>query len=203
MARNHTDKGVRVSWKIVPAVTEVWYPHPAHSLRLRTGHAFPDPQWAQRKPVGQRSRAKYARHASSVLKFASNSVRLRGYSSTISAHYILGLPESSGYPPPTIIEPLQQFPVAVGVIGRHPHRSPAVSFVVAIDHVSCRRTLLTQTGGRRLHPHDHTAFIVDQIVIEVTQFGSAISLGQVRRIRVGGRHLVLLMGWLAIAVLLL
>src|SRR6266478_2964140 len=99
MARNHTDKGVRVSWKIVPAVTEVWYPHPAHSLRLRTGHAFPDPQWAQRKPVGQRSRAKYARHASSVLKFASNSVRLRGYSSTIPAHYILGLPESSGYPP--------------------------------------------------------------------------------------------------------
>src|SRR5438552_12275282 len=76
MARNHTGKGVRVSWKIVPAVTEVWYPHPAHSLRLRTGHAFPDPQWAQRKPVGQRSRAKYARHASSVLKFASNSVRL-------------------------------------------------------------------------------------------------------------------------------
>src|SRR5437660_12865725 len=102
MARNHTDKGVRVSWKIVPAVTEVWYPHPAHSLRLRTGHAFPDPQWAQRKPVGQRSRAKYARHASSVVKFASNSVRLRGYSSTIPAHYILGLPESSGYPPHTI-----------------------------------------------------------------------------------------------------
>src|SRR5437763_6117288 len=105
MARNHTDKGVRVSWKIVPAVTEVWYPHPAHSLRLRTGHAFPDPQWAQRKPVGQRSRAKYARHASSVLKFASNSVRLRGYSSTISAHYILGLPESSGYPPALILHP--------------------------------------------------------------------------------------------------
>src|SRR5438876_8852471 len=105
MARNHTGKGVRVSWKIVPAVTEVWYPHPAHSLRLRTGHAFPDPQWAQRKDVGQRSRAKYARHASSVVKFASNSVRLRGYSSTIPAHYILGLPESSGYPPQVIISP--------------------------------------------------------------------------------------------------
>src|SRR5437667_5484242 len=105
MARNHTDKGVRVSWKIVPAVTEVWYPHPAHSLRLRTGHAFPDPQWAQRKPVGQRSRAKYARHASSVLKFASTSVRLRGYSSTISAHYILGLP---GYPPRRIFVAWQE-----------------------------------------------------------------------------------------------
>src|SRR5204863_8038334 len=84
-----------------------------------------------------------------------------------------------------------------------PHRSPAISSVVAIDHVSCRRTLLTQTGDRRLHPRDHTAFIVDQIVIEVTQFGSAISLGQVRRIRVGGRHLVLLVDGLAIAVLLL
>jgi hypothetical protein len=45
---------------------------------------------------------KYARHASSVVKFASNSVRLRGYSSTIPTHYILGLPESSGYPPSTI-----------------------------------------------------------------------------------------------------
>src|SRR6266566_4242002 len=49
----------------------------------------------------------------------------------------------------------------------------------------------------------HVSELVDQIVIEVTQFGSAISLGQVRRIRVGGRHLVLLMDWLAIAVLLL
>src|SRR5450759_1716623 len=105
MARNQTGKGVRVSWKIVPAVTEVWYPHLAHSLRLRTGHAFPDPQWAQQKPVGQRSRAKYARHASSVVKFASNSVRLRGYSSNIPAHYMLGLPESSGYPPPMILMP--------------------------------------------------------------------------------------------------
>src|SRR5947208_16226737 len=81
---------------------------------------------------------------------------------------------------PTIIKPLQQFTVAVGVIGRHPHRSPAVSFVVAIDPVSCRRTLLTQTGGRRLHAHDHTAFITDPIVSEGTKFGSAISLGQVR-----------------------
>jgi hypothetical protein len=62
---------------------------------------------------------------------------------------------------------------------------------------------MRERGGRRLHPHDHTAFIVDQIVIEVTQFGSAISLGQVRRIRVGGRHLVLLMDGFASAVLLL
>src|SRR5713226_2303888 len=83
MARNHTGNGVRVSWKIVPAATEVWHPHPAHSHRSRTGHAFPDPQRGQRKPAGHRSRVRYARHASSVPKFPSNSVRFRGYSSAI------------------------------------------------------------------------------------------------------------------------
>src|SRR5271167_4372620 len=31
IARNHTAIGMRVSWKIVPAVPEVWRPHPAHS----------------------------------------------------------------------------------------------------------------------------------------------------------------------------
>src|SRR5713226_8427916 len=101
---------------------------------------------------------------------------------------------------PTFIEPLQHFPVAVGVIGCYPLWPPTLSFAVAIDHIACRRTLLTQAGGRRLHPDDDTAFIVYHIVIEVTQFGSAISLGQVRRIRVGGRHLVLRMDGLAIAV---
>src|SRR5258707_14119976 len=77
---------------------------------------------------------------------------------------------------PTIIEPLQHFPVAVGVIGCHPLWPPTISFAVAIDHIACRRTLLTQTGGRRLHPYDHTAFIVDQIVIEVTQSAARFPL---------------------------
>jgi len=79
-----------------------------------------------------------------------------------------------------LIEPLQHFPIAVGGIGCHPLWPPTISFAVAIDHIACRCTLLTQPGGRRLYSNDHTAFIVDQIVIEVTQFGSAISLGQVR-----------------------
>jgi hypothetical protein len=38
-----------------------------------------------------------------VLKFASNSIRFRGYSSATLAYYRLGLPESSGYPPSGII----------------------------------------------------------------------------------------------------
>jgi len=91
-----------------------------------------------------------------------------------------------------LVEPLQHFPVAVGGIGCHPLWPPTISFAVAINPSACRRTLLTQAGGRRLYSNDHTAFIVDQIIIEVAQFGSAISLGQIGRIRIGGRHLVLL-----------
>src|ERR1700719_3319957 len=102
MARNQTGNGVRVSWKIVPAVTEVWHPQPAHSHRPRTTQAFSDPQRGQRKPAGHRSCARYTLHASSVAKFASNSIRLRGYSSnTTAAYYILGLPESRTYPSPS------------------------------------------------------------------------------------------------------
>jgi hypothetical protein len=101
MARNQTGNGVRVSWKIVPAVTEVWQAQPAHSKSTsRTAYDRPPPQRGQRKPSAHRSRPKYARHASSVRKFASNSVRFRGYSSTTLAYYILGLPESRVYPPP-------------------------------------------------------------------------------------------------------
>jgi hypothetical protein len=46
--------------------------------RSRTGHAFPTPQRAQMKPAGHRSRARYARHASSVAKFVSNSADSAG-----------------------------------------------------------------------------------------------------------------------------
>ena len=68
------------------------------AARPRTGHDLVPPQRGHRKPSGHRSRDKYARKASSVPKFTSNSVRFRGYSSTIPAYYILGSPESSGYP---------------------------------------------------------------------------------------------------------
>lgn len=90
--------------KIVLAVTEVWQPQPPHSNNTpRTGHDLLPPQRGQRKPSGHRNRAKYARHASSVLILAFNSARFLGYSSTAAAYYILGLPESTGYPPYGII----------------------------------------------------------------------------------------------------
>jgi hypothetical protein len=42
IARNQVVKGVRVSWKRVPAVTDVWWPQAAqcHSLPARAGQAF-------------------------------------------------------------------------------------------------------------------------------------------------------------------
>src|SRR5258708_14832942 len=41
MARNQTGKGVRVSWKIVPAATDIWQPQAAHSSSTpRTGHGL-------------------------------------------------------------------------------------------------------------------------------------------------------------------
>src|ERR1019366_1795580 len=59
MARNQTGNGVRVSWKMVPAVTDVWPPHTAHSSRTpRTGQDLPPPQRGHRKPSGHRRRAK-------------------------------------------------------------------------------------------------------------------------------------------------
>jgi hypothetical protein len=38
LARNHSLSGLRVSWKAVPAVTEVWWRHLPHSSSTdRTG----------------------------------------------------------------------------------------------------------------------------------------------------------------------
>src|ERR1022692_4318324 len=108
MARNQTGNGVRVSWKMVPAVTDVWPPHTAHSSRTpRTGQDLPPPQRGHRKPSGHPRRAKYARQDSSVAKAASNSVRFLGYSSTMPAYYLLGLPESSRYLPYALLEWLE------------------------------------------------------------------------------------------------
>ena len=56
IARNHSRSGLRVSWKIVPEVTDVCRPQRAHSNHtLRTGQARSCPHPGQRKPSGQRN----------------------------------------------------------------------------------------------------------------------------------------------------
>src|SRR5678815_1877715 len=98
MARNHSTSGLWLSWKTVPAVTDVWWPHIAHSHNPRGWlHAFSPAHLGQRNPSGQRRAYRYFRHSSSEENRASNSGRLRGKSSTLK-YYGWGLPESNGYP---------------------------------------------------------------------------------------------------------
>ena len=53
MARNHKTSGFRVSWKIVPAVSDTWYPQPAQTSRLRLVIQLEVPrQRGQTKPSG-------------------------------------------------------------------------------------------------------------------------------------------------------
>ena len=80
-ARNHNVKGLRVSWKIVPAV-----PRPGNRSRRRAADCVCWPmrtgQRGHTNPSGQRSFSRYSpeksRHASSVENRASNSTRFRG-----------------------------------------------------------------------------------------------------------------------------
>ena len=58
-ALNHTVSGVRVLSKIVPAVTEVRFPHPGHMKRPSARrHPPPWSHFGQTKPMGYRSHSR-------------------------------------------------------------------------------------------------------------------------------------------------
>ncbi len=64
MAANHVDNGVRIRWKIVPAVTDVCRPQDEHiHLAFAVCQALVDVQAGQTKPSGHRNRARYCRQA--------------------------------------------------------------------------------------------------------------------------------------------
>jgi hypothetical protein len=66
IAANHVDSGVCERWKMVPAVAEVFSPQSAHIRSpAPVRQQSPLPQLGQENPCGQRSPAKYSRHASS------------------------------------------------------------------------------------------------------------------------------------------
>ena len=74
MAANHVLSGVRVRWKMVPAVTEVLRPQAAHfQCRVEVGHAFSPWHTGHRKPCGQRSSARYAAQLASSGNHSRNS----------------------------------------------------------------------------------------------------------------------------------
>jgi len=74
MAANHVDNGVRIRWKMVPAVTDVCRPHPVHIQRaFAVRQPSASPHAGQTTPSGQRSRSRYAKHAASSGNHDSNS----------------------------------------------------------------------------------------------------------------------------------
>ena len=88
IAANHVANGVRVRWKIVPAVTDVCRPHAVHlSSTLPVRQHAPAPQRGQTNPSGQRSRSRYSRHA-----------RMAAFMITAYTGHVL---DSSGYVEPT------------------------------------------------------------------------------------------------------
>ncbi len=79
IARNHNVSGVRVSWRIVPAVTDTCCPHVAHILSpRRVAQAFVVPHAGHEKSRGHRSGAKYSPHAASLANRLSSSMSVRG-----------------------------------------------------------------------------------------------------------------------------
>jgi hypothetical protein len=68
MARNQEVSGSLVAWKMVPAVSEVWWRQARHWTLGRVLSHWPSapPQSGQTKPLGQRSCSTAARHRSSV-----------------------------------------------------------------------------------------------------------------------------------------
>jgi hypothetical protein len=79
-AANHTVNGVRVSWKIVPAVRETRLRHPPqrHTRPAATVVAV-RPQFGHTGPVGQRSQSKKSIQASSSGNHALSSAYEPGY----------------------------------------------------------------------------------------------------------------------------
>jgi hypothetical protein len=74
IAANHVLNGVRVRCKIVPAVTEVLRPQPAHfQCRVDVRQALSPPHTGHRKPSGQRKRARYSAQDASWGNHARNS----------------------------------------------------------------------------------------------------------------------------------
>ncbi|MGA8343474.1 MAG: hypothetical protein WB781_16200, partial [Candidatus Sulfotelmatobacter sp.] len=61
------------------------------------------------------------------------------------------------------------------------------------EHVLRGHGFLTHSRRRCLHSHNHTALIVHQIIVVVTQPRRRPTFGGVGGIGVGGRYLVLLM----------
>ena len=79
MARNQIVRGTWLSWKMVPAVTDISYRQCSQSQRLRRiDQASAPAHRGQTHPSGQRNAARYSTQASSLQKRRSNSSNVLG-----------------------------------------------------------------------------------------------------------------------------
>jgi hypothetical protein len=81
IAMNQVVRGSLLRCITVPAVTEVWRPHSAHSpvnFLPESSQAFRPPQAGQTKPPGQRRSAKYKAHARSLGNRLAKAAREKG-----------------------------------------------------------------------------------------------------------------------------
>ena len=88
---------------------------------------------------------------------------------------------------------MQELAVPVCRIGRHRFRLSSLPLSETGEHVLRGNGFLTHARRGRLHAHNDTAVIVDEVVVVVPHPGRYPTLGGVGRIGIRGRYLILLM----------
>jgi hypothetical protein len=68
-----------------------------------------------------------------------------------------------------VVEPLQQFAVALGGVGGQSLGQIAVTFAIAFDHVSRRYALLSSPCRRSLYSHDDATGVIHQIIVVIAE----------------------------------
>src|SRR3979490_166239 len=90
-------------------------------------------------------------------------------------------------------QPLQKLAIAIARISSDGLRFPALPLGEASDHVLCGSRLLTQAGACRLHPHNDTAVVINQVVVVIPHACRRATFRRIRGVWIGGGHLVLAM----------
>src|SRR5512133_72394 len=90
-------------------------------------------------------------------------------------------------------QPSQKLPVPVRRVGPHRFWLSSLPLRETGKHVFRSYGLLAQSRRRGLHSHDHTALVIHEVVVVITQACRRAALGGVSRVRIGGRNLILCM----------
>src|SRR5580700_4683944 len=90
-------------------------------------------------------------------------------------------------------QPLQKLTVPIGRVGPHRFWRSSLPLRETGEHVFRGYSLLAQSRRRGLHAHDHTARVIHEVIVVVTQPSRRSALGGIGGIRIRGGHLILCM----------